>query len=120
MRRLTSSLVAIVTAIVLLGTMAVAPDAGASSATEKGKAVAYDRKKGNCMACHVMDDATLPGNIGPPLLAMKARFPDKAVLRLQIYDATVKNPQSMMPPFGKHGVLSDEEIDNIVEYLYTL
>jgi sulfur-oxidizing protein SoxX len=120
MRRLTSSLVATVTAIVLLGTVAVAPEAGAASAAEKGKGVALDRKKGNCMACHVMDNVPLPGNVGPPLLAMKARFPDKAVLRAQIYDSTVKNPQSMMPPFGKHRVLTDEEIDNIVEYLYTL
>ncbi len=120
MRRLMSSLVAGVTAIMLLGTVAVAPEAGAASAVEDGKAVAYDRKKGNCMTCHVMDDAKLAGNVGPPLLAMKARFPDKAVLRAQIYDATIKNPQSMMPPFGKHGVLTDKEIDNIVEYLYTL
>ncbi len=120
MRRLMSSLVATVTAIMLLGTVAVAPEAGAASAAEDGKAVAFNRKKGNCMTCHVMDDAILAGNVGPPLLAMKARFPDKAILRAQIYDATIKNPQSMMPPFGKHGVLSDKEIDNIVEYLYTL
>ncbi len=120
MRRLTSSLVAIVSAVVLLGTMAVAPVVGAESAAEKGKAVAYDRKKGNCMTCHVMDDATLPGNIGPPLIVIKQRFPDKTVLRAQVFDATQKNPQSMMPPFGKNGVLTAEEIDNIVEYLYTL
>ncbi|MEE8286952.1 MAG: sulfur oxidation c-type cytochrome SoxX [Gammaproteobacteria bacterium] len=115
-----SSLVATVTAVMLLGTVAFSPEAGAASAAEDGKAVAFDRKKGNCMTCHVMDGATLPGNVGPPLLAMKARFPDKAVLRAQIYDATVINPQSMMPPFGKHRVLTDKEIDNIVEYLYTL
>ncbi len=120
MRRLMNSLVAIVTAIMLLGTVAVSPEAGAASAAEKGKAVALDRKKGNCMACHVMDNVPLPGNVGPPLLAIKARFPDKAVLRAQIYDSTVKNPQSMMPPFGKYGILTDKEIDNIVEYLYTL
>ncbi len=120
MPKLMSSLVATVTAIMLLGTVTVSPEAGAASAVEDGKAVAFDRKKGNCMTCHVMDDATLPGNVGPPLLAMKARFPDKAVLRAQIYDATKKNPPSMMPPFGTYGVLTDKEIDNIVEYLYTL
>ena len=120
MRRLTSSLMAVVTAIGLLGGVAVAPEAGAAASAEEGKKVAYDRRKGNCMACHVMDDATLPGNIGPPLIAMKARFPDREVLRAQIYDSTVKNPQSMMPPFGKYEVLTAEEIDAIVEYLYTL
>ena len=38
----------------------------ADSVIEKGKALAYDRKMGNCLACHAMDDGTLPGNIGPP------------------------------------------------------
>ena len=86
----------------------------------EGKAIAFDRKKGNCLACHMMDDGALPGNQGPPLLAMKQRFPDKEVLRAQIWDATVKNPQSMMPPFGKHGILSKDELDKVVEYVYSL
>ena len=120
MRRLTSSLIAMVTALGLLGVVAVAPEAGAAPSAEEGKKVAFDRRKGNCMSCHAMDGATLPGNIGPPLIAIKERFPDKEVLRAQIYDSTAKNPQSMMPPFGKYEVLTQEEIDAVVEYLYTL
>jgi sulfur-oxidizing protein SoxX len=85
-----------------------------------GKEVAYDRKKGNCLACHMMDDGVSPGDIGPPLIAMKARFPDPATLRAQIWDAQVANPATRMPPFGKHQALSEKEIDAIVEYLYTL
>jgi len=101
--------------------LTAAPSAiAADSAIEKGKAVAYDRKKGNCLACHAMDDGTLPGNIGPPLISMKLRFPDKAVLRAQIWDSTVNNPNTIMIPFGRHGVLSEAEIDQIVEYVYTL
>ena len=87
---------------------------------EKGKAVAFDRKKGNCLACHMTGDGTLPGNIGPPIIGMKARFPDKAKLRTQIWDATVANPNTIMIPFGRNRVLSEEEIDQIVEYVYTL
>ncbi len=87
---------------------------------QQGKALSFDRKKGNCLACHVMGDGQLPGNIGPPLIAMKARYPDKVKLREQIYDARIRNPHSMMLPFGPHGVLSDEEIDKITEYVYTL
>lgn len=64
---------------------------------KKGKEIAEDRKKGNCFACHQYAGAVLPGNIGPPLVAMKARFPDKAKLRAQIYDATAKNPHTSMP-----------------------
>jgi sulfur-oxidizing protein SoxX len=51
---------------------------------------------------------------------MKVRFPDKAQLRAQIWDATVKNPNSMMPPFGRHEILSEGEIDKVVEYIHSL
>jgi sulfur-oxidizing protein SoxX len=51
---------------------------------------------------------------------MKARFPDKAKLRAQIYDATKNNPNSIMPPFGRHEILSDKEIDAVTEWVYTL
>ena len=43
----------------------------------EGKALAFDRGKGNCLACHSIEDGELPGTLGPPLLAMKLRFPDK-------------------------------------------
>jgi len=114
----TFSLAAILGALALMSFPAAAAD-GAST-IEKGKAVSYDRKKGNCLACHAMDDGTLPGNIGPPLIAMKARYPDKAKLRAQIWDATVANPNTIMIPFGRNKVLSEEEIDQVVEYIYTL
>jgi sulfur-oxidizing protein SoxX len=109
----------------LVGALTLAP-AGASAAeaamsvVEKGKAVAFDRKKGNCLACHAMDDGTLPGNIAPPLISMKLRYPDKQKLHDQIWDATVANPNTIMPPFGRHRIISEEEIDQIVEYVYTL
>ena len=113
------SLAAVAGVLLLTSFPASAAD-GASSIVEKGKAVAFDRKKGNCLACHMTGDGTLPGNIGPPLIGMKARFPDKAKLRAQIWDSTVANPNSIMIPFGRNRVLSEEEIDQIVEYVYTL
>jgi len=113
------SLAAVVGALLLTSFPASAAD-GASSIVEKGKAVAFDRKKGNCLACHMTGDGTLPGNIGPPMIGMKARFPDKAKLRAQIWDSTVANPNSIMIPFGRNRVLSEEEIDQIIEYVYTL
>jgi sulfur-oxidizing protein SoxX len=109
---------------VLTGTLLAVPFSAASaegeSAAAKGKAVAFDRKLGNCLACHAMDDGDLAGNIGPPLVSMKLRFPDKAKLRAQIWDATVANPSSIMIPFGRHRVLTEEQIDQVVEYIYTL
>lgn len=90
------------------------------SVVEQGKEIAFDRRAGNCLACHMVEGANLPGNIGPPLVAMKARFPDKDRLRAQIHDPQQFNPNTVMPPFGKHNILSDEQIDKIVEYVYSL
>ena len=86
----------------------------------EGKKVAFDRKLGNCLACHAIAGGTLPGNIGPPLVAIKARFPDKSALRAQIYDPTAANPKTAMPPFGKHGILNDKQIDLVTEFIHTL
>ncbi len=91
-----------------------------ADSVEEGKQLAFDRKKGNCLACHVVDDGESPGDIGPPLVAMKARFPDKAKLRAQIWDATVTNPASIMMPFGRHQILTEEEIDKVTEYIWSL
>lgn len=85
-----------------------------------GKHLAFDSDKGNCLACHAIADGESPGNIGPPLSALKKRFKDKQQLREQIWDATQFNPETSMPPFGKNKVLSDTEIDAIVNYLWSL
>lgn len=111
------------TSIILLSVLlavAVMPGAAMAAQVIDGKALVMERSKGNCLACHAIADGKLPGNIGPPLIAMKARFPDAESLHKQIWDATTGNPDTRMPPFGRHGILSREEIDLIVKYLYTL
>ena len=94
--------------------------AASAESVEKGKAIAWDRKKGNCLACHMLPGGVAPGDLGPPLIAMKARFPDRQKLFNQIHDATKSNPSTRMPPFGKYKALSDADINAIVDYLYTL
>jgi sulfur-oxidizing protein SoxX len=91
-----------------------------ASAIEEGKSIAFNRKKGNCLACHAIAGGKLPGNIGPVLKGMAERFPDKAALRAQIFDATVSNPYTIMPPFGKHNILTKNELDKVVEFIYSL
>ena len=86
----------------------------------EGRELTEDRQKGNCLACHIVADGEFPGTQGPPLIFMQQRFPDKAKLRARIYDATAANPDTMMPPFGRHGILTDEEVDKTTEYVYTL
>ena len=112
-----------ISALMLSGSV-LAQGAGAAPKKEvTGKDLAFDRKKGNCLACHAMPtqaDAESPGQYGPPLIAMSARYPDKAKLRAQIWDATVANPSSTMIPFGKHGVLTEKEIDKVTDFVYGL
>jgi L-cysteine S-thiosulfotransferase len=109
--------------IALLG-LAIASIAVNVVAEEKkamsGRELAFSTAKGNCLACHQMPGdpaAETSANIGPPLIMMKERFPDRARLRAQIWDATAFNPDTVMPPFGKHKVLTDDEIDKIVDYV---
>lgn len=109
------------TALFMLPSLGMAAGPTDAQSVEKGKALALDFNKGNCIACHMMGgDGEFPGNYGPPLSQMEDRYPDRAVLRRQVGDATIINPKSIMPPFGKHGILSDSEIDQIVDYLYSL
>lgn len=91
-----------------------------ASMVEEGRQLAFDRSKGNCLACHVIEGGTSPGNIGPPLVAMKARYPDKAKLRAQIWDAHVNNPDSIMPPYGRTYLLQESEIDKVTEFIWSL
>ena len=113
----TTSVAALISCLGFAPTIASADEAADLA---KGKELAFDRKKGNCLACHQIEGGTLAGNIGPPLIAMKARFPDYDKLRAQIYDATKNNPNTIMIPFGPHAVMSDSEIDLVTKFIQTL
>jgi sulfur-oxidizing protein SoxX len=116
-----STTVSVATLSACLGLAApLTANAAEDADISKGKELAFDRKKGNCLACHDIAGGSLPGNIGPPLVAMKSRFPDFNTLRDQIYDARKKNPNTIMIPFGPHKVLSEKEIDLIAKYIHTL
>jgi L-cysteine S-thiosulfotransferase len=86
----------------------------------QGKQIAFSREKGNCLACHEIENGEFPGNIGPALKALSTRFKNKQQLREQIWDATRYNPQTSMPPFGKNKILSEDEINLLVDYLWGL
>jgi sulfur-oxidizing protein SoxX len=90
---------------------------------EAGRRLAHDFEKGNCLACHAVptDTAAITkANIGPPLIGMRERFKDRELLRRQIWDAATRNPNTIMPPFGRHMILTDDEIDLIIDYVHTL
>ena len=124
MKKFTSVITTAGTAALLAAGMSFSGTAVAAELTadqQKGKELAFGRSAGNCLACHQIQGGKLAGNIGPALIAMKARYPDRDDLRAVIADPRDKfGDQTIMPPFGAHDILSDEEIDLIVEYIHTL
>lgn len=85
----------------------------------QGACIALHRRKGYCNACHVIAGVS-SGNIAPALTNISQRFPDRARLRAHIEDPRQHNPDSVMPPFGAHRILTAEEIDKVVEFLLAL
>ena len=84
-----------------------------------GEALAIDRSKGNCLTCHDIKGGDAPGNVGPPLSDMKTRYPDRKELAAIIFDETKRNPLTVMPPFGRNLILTKQEIESVIDFLYT-
>jgi L-cysteine S-thiosulfotransferase len=92
----------------------------AQSGAADGQKIAFDRGKGNCLTCHAIKGGDLPGTIGPELKDLKGRYPDRNDLVAIVNDETKRNPQTVMPPFGRNRILTEQEINAIVDFLQTL
>jgi sulfur-oxidizing protein SoxX len=101
-------------------TLAFTSPAMAQSAASEGQKLAFDRGKGNCLTCHVIKGGDLPGTIGPELKDIKSKYPDRNDLVAIITDETKRNPQTVMPPFGRNRILTEQEINAVVDFLQTL
>jgi L-cysteine S-thiosulfotransferase len=99
--------------------VACAGSASAQSAPSEGQKIAFDRGKGNCLTCHEIKGGDLPGTIGPKLADLKSRY-DRAELIAIVNDESKRNPQTVMPPFGRNRILTEQEINAIVDFLQTL
>jgi sulfur-oxidizing protein SoxX len=104
----------------LIGAAASAGPACAQSAAAEGQKLAFDRGKGNCLTCHEIKGGDLPGTIGPPLKDIKSKYPDRNELVAILTDETKRNPLTVMPPFGRNRILTEQEINAIVDFLQTL
>lgn len=107
---------------------------GKAGNVANGKKLAINRKKGNCLACHVMPipEQAFHGNIGPDLNGVGSRY-EVGELRLRVVDSKIVNEDTIMPAFyrdtgmnrvmkkfkGK-SVLSAQDVEDIVAYLTTL
>lgn len=109
------------------GSSAATSAAPAAEAKKEAKPVEMDAVKimtnpniGNCTACHAIpaEPKIVAGDMGPPFIGMKGRFPDIAKLRAAIADQKAITPQTIMPPFGRNKILTPEQIDVVAQYIY--
>ncbi len=111
------------------------PLCGYAGDAKRGKAIASDGSKGNCLACHQLpiDGIEAYGTIGPPLEGLGTRLPE-GFIRLRVVDTRNINPMSIMPGFyrdpklinrpGKDYIgrtfLTAQQVEDVIAYLVTL
>lgn len=102
----------------------------------RGKAVAVNSDRGNCIICHKMPIPDIPpeafGDLGPPLDGVGDRL-SVPELRQRIIDARQINPDTIMPPYHSieelhrvqrrdvgRPILSAQDVEDLIAYLATL
>ncbi|WP_153768760.1 sulfur oxidation c-type cytochrome SoxX [Labrenzia sp. CE80] len=101
-----------------------------------GRETFADRKKGNCLACHVnadLSDQLFHGEVGPPLDGVGDRWTAQELRAIVIDSKEVFGEQTIMPGFytmnvginvaEKHQgqtILSAQDVEDVVAYLTTL
>lgn len=106
---------------------------GASGDAARGQAIAVDRARGNCLACHALPvPEPLQGNVGPDLGGVASRL-SAGELRLRVVDPKIVNAETAMPAYYRvdglfrvrqdmagRPILAAQEIEDVVAYLRTL
>jgi len=117
------------------GDAIVQPLGGLRGDAERGRQIAINRSKGNCLACHQLPipDEEFQGTVGPPLDGVGSRL-NAGQIRLRIVDEKRINPMTIMPGFYRdpdqlHRVLDEyvgktllnaQEVEDVVAYLLML
>ena len=94
----------------------------AQNGPDAGRQLVLDAHKGNCVDCHQFPNdprVETRATVGPALSGIKARFISRIALTTLVMDPMGANPNTIMPPYGRHRILTEREIDAIVDYLYT-
>ncbi len=107
---------------------------GSPGSASSGDLIFTERERGHCVLCHKVasNDAPFQGNVGPDLSAIGARL-TAGQIRLRIVDASLVNPDTVMPPYYRTSglnqvatehagapVLKAEEIEDLIAYLIGL
>ena len=88
-----------------------------------GRELFVRKDKGNCVACHeVPSDSTIASRatVGPALSGLRERLPDRQAIRELLVDPMRRNPATVMPPYGRHQILSAPEIERLIDFLHAL
>ena len=107
----------------ILAVLAAAIAPGVRAQKDQGLELFIRPDKGYCIACHQVPPQAGPvtrSNVGPPLSGARMRELGSAQLHELLRDPTRANPDTVMPPFGRHRILDDHEIDLVTEYLLAL
>lgn len=76
---------------------------------------------GNCYACHQMDPKEVSyGTLGPSLMGYGKVHKDEAAHKevwKKIYNSMAVVPCSNMPPFGHKGILTEQQMKDVMAYL---
>ncbi|MCX2721123.1 sulfur oxidation c-type cytochrome SoxX [Roseibium salinum] len=109
---------------------------GAAGDPVAGREAFADRKRGNCLACHVnadLDSELFHGEVGPVLDGAGDRWSEAELRAIVVNSKDVFGEQTIMPGFytlnvgvnvdeehaGKT-ILSAQEVEDVVAYLTTL
>jgi len=111
------------------------PLCGLAGDPQRGREIASDGSRGNCLACHQLPIPGIEayGTIGPPLAGIAARL-SVPMIRLRVVDTRNINPVSIMPGFyrdpqlinrpGKayrgRTFLTAQQVEDVIAYLATL
>lgn len=111
------------------------PLGGLTGDAARGKAIAGNQSRGNCLACHLLPIPEEPffGNIGPPLTGIGSRQ-STGMIRLHVVDQSRFNPETVMPGYYRTPAqlnrvakalkgktwLNAQEIEDVVAYLASL
>jgi len=97
------------------------PPKGLAKKLANGKPKQY----GNCVACHKIENAKGPGNIGPDLTNYKAFYVDTGVRNNQwvyqkIADPRIDNPNTHMTVNLTNELMNEREVCDLVSYIVSV
>ena len=89
----------------------------------EGREIFLRPDKGNCIACHQVRAGAGPAvraDVGPRLDAARLKGWSRERLRALLEDPMRANPDTVMPPYGRHRLLEGAEIERVIDYLHAL